>query len=153
MQISEENKQIAQLNEMFVNVAPHIDKRIEQSIYYPKLKNILHSEIFGFCKEQTELKEDLNLLRMNVGQTLSEKEIREYLDGLKEKYNSVDNNIGLDYHIEQTRIDYGVAVFVIIKRADIMFKKFVFRFKKNNITQGLEGLSVGNVPINNPKED
>ena len=40
-----------------------------------------------------ELKDDLNLLRLNVGEKLSETEIREYLDALKDKYNNEDNNL------------------------------------------------------------
>ena len=78
---------------------------------------------------------------MNVGEQLSESFIREYLDDLKEKYNTVDNNVGLEYHIEQTRIDYGVAVFVIIKRDTVYCKKFVFRFRKASPTLGVSGLS------------
>ena len=50
------------------------------------------------------------------------------------------NNIGLDYHLEVTRIDFGCSVFVVIKRDFIYMKKFVFRFKKD-LTTGLEGLT------------
>jgi len=90
------------------------------------------------------------MFRMSVGTALPEKEIREYLDGLKEKYSHYDN-VGLEYHIEQTRVDYGVPVFVIIKRGEIYSKKFVFRFKKANANDSLEGLTIGQVPIG--KED
>lgn len=95
MKIINENEtsQIQSLNEMFVNVSENLPKDIEQSIYYTKLKTLLHAEIFNFCKEQLELKQDLNLFRMSVGKTMTESEIREYLDGLKEKYNSHYDNV------------------------------------------------------------
>ena len=66
---------------------------------------------------------------------------------MKEKYNDKNNNIGLDYHIEATRIDYGVPVFVIIKRTDISMKKFVFRFRKTDVATGMDGLSPIGVPL------
>ena len=84
----QENPQMQLLNEMIVNVDRHLPNDVEQSIYYPKLKHLLHAEIINFCKEKLELKQDLNLLRMSVGKVMSENEIREYLDSLKEKYNS-----------------------------------------------------------------
>ena len=71
---------------------------------------------------------------------MTEKQIREYLDGLKEKYNGMVNNVGIDYHIEVTRLDFGVPVFVLIKRDSIYLKKFVFRFKKD-ISTGLGDLT------------
>ena len=144
-----ENSQIRQLNEMVLQVKDSLPKDIETSIYYPKLRNLLHSEIFNFCKEQLELKADLNFLRMSVGQVLSESEIREYLDGLMAKYNNDSNsNVCLSYHIEVTRIDFGVPVFVVIKRGNnILMKKFVFRFRKTDLEQGLFGLSNSGIPL------
>ena len=71
---------------------------------------------------------------------MTEKQIREYLDGLKLKYNGMVNNVGIDYHIEVTRLDFGVPVFVLIKRDSIYLKKFVFRFKKD-ISTGLGDLT------------
>ena len=129
-----------QLNEMIVNVQGSLPKKVENSIYYPKLKVMMHSEIINFCKERIDLKEDLNIFRMNIGQQLTEAEIREYLDGLKAKYNGTEN-IGLDYHIEITKYDYGVPVFVVLKRDQIYMKKFVFRFKKASVNTNLDGLS------------
>jgi hypothetical protein len=147
MFIDEESKEIRQLNEMFVKVYDSLPTKIENSIFYPKLKQLLHMEIIKFTREQIELKQDLNLLRMNIGEALSETEIREYLDSLKAKYNLDDNNVGLDYHIEVTRYDYGVPIFVVIKRDIIYFKKFVFRFRKSSPTMGLDGLQVSGLPI------
>lgn len=141
-----ENPQITTLNEMFINVKDSLPDEIEQSIYYSKLKQLLHSEIFNFCKEQIELKQDLNFFRMNVGKNMTEIEIREYLDGLKEKYNAHYDNVGIDYHIEVTRYDYGVPVFCIIKRNEIFMKKFVFRFRKSNQAKGIEGLTNSGIP-------
>ena len=48
--------------------------------------------------------------------------------------------VGIDYHIEVTRLDFGVPVFVLIKRDSIYLKKFVFRFKKD-ISTGLGDLT------------
>lgn len=142
--------QLETLNEMYIHIADNLPNTVEQSIYYAKLKQLLHGEIFNFCKEQTDLKQDLNILRMSIGIAMPEKEIREYLDGLKEKYNEHYDNVALEYHIEQTRVDFGVPVFVIIKRGEIFAKKFVFRFKKSSAAESLDGLTIGQVPT---KED
>ena len=148
IKVLNENSQITQINEMFINVSDHLPDKVELSIYYPKLKQLLHSEIFSFCKEQLELKEDLNIFRMLVGEYMNEKDIRDYLDSLKSKYNNKnDTFIGIDYHIETTRIDYGVAVFVIIKRAQINMKKFVFRFRKKDITLGIADVNNNGIPL------
>ena len=80
---------------------------------------------------------------MSVGKVMSENEIREYLDSLKEKYNSHYEDIGIDYHIEVTRYDYGVPVFCIIKRNQIYTKKFVFRFRKGNMASNIDGFGSG----------
>jgi hypothetical protein len=147
IELSEESRDIIQLNEMLFRVQDSLPKNIENSVFYPKLKQLLHMEIVRFAKEKIELRQDLNFLRMNIGEPIPESEIREYLDSLKAKYNGVTHEIGLDYHIEVTRIDYGVPVFVIIKRDTIYMKKFVFRFRKANISQGVEGLSQQGVPL------
>jgi hypothetical protein len=157
MFIEEQSKEIKQLNEMFVHVGDSLPSKIENSIFYPKLKVLLHQEILRFFMRSSEtahreLKDDLNLLRLNVGEKLSETEIREYLDSLKEKYNSVDNNLGLDYHIEVTRFDYGVAIWVVIKRADIHMKKFIFRFRKTTATMGLNDVNIGGIPLEEGKD-
>lgn len=141
MIICEESNEIKKLNEMFVDVSGALPTNIENSIYYPKIKHLLFPEIVSFCKEKTELKADLNILRDLVGEPMSEPEIRQYLDTLKVKYNGEINNIGIDYHIEQTKFDYGVAVFVIIKRDTIYSKKFVFRFKKKDPTASVGDLT------------
>lgn len=140
MIILNESADLQRLNELFVDVRNSLPTEVENSIYYPKLKHLLFSEINDFCKEKLELKKDLHGFRELVGTTLEESDIRKYLENLKNKYNMQVNNIGLDYHIEVTRIDFGVPVFVIIKRDFIYMKKFVFRFKKN-ISTGLEGLT------------
>lgn len=106
-------------------------------------------EIINFCKEFKDIRDDLLYLRAAIGTPLDEGSIRAYFDGLKEKYNTVDNNVGIDYHIESTRIDYGVPVFVILKRNEIYMKKFVFRFKKTDLSGGIQGLTNAGVPISN----
>ena len=148
MKILNESADLKRLNEMFVDVRDSLPTEIENSIYYPKLKHLLFGEINEFCKEKLELKKDLNNFRDLVGEYIEEEQIREYLDGLKTKYNMQVNNIGLDYHIEVTRIDFGVPVFVIIKRDFVYLKKFVFRFKKN-INSGLGDLSTAGMLRNN----
>lgn len=142
--IIDENPLMQHLNEMFVDVKDSLPTDIENSIYYPKIKHLLFTEIIEFCKEKVELKDDLMVLRNMVGEKVSEQQIRNYLDGLKKKYNNLINNIGLEYSIEVTRVDYGVPVFVIIKRDFIYAKKFVFRFKKD-ISVGLGDLTTAGV--------
>lgn len=146
MTVYEESSQLKELNEMFISSLPSLPTDVENSIYYPKLKHLLHTEIKNFCREQIELKEDLNFFRMSVGSQLPESEIREYLDGLKSKYNAVQNGkIGIEYHIEVTRVDFGVPVFCMIRRGDdITMKKFVFRFRKIS-SEGVGSLSSSGV--------
>jgi hypothetical protein len=155
MIILEDSRDLQLLNEMFVKVENSLPEKIENSIYYPKLKQLLFPEIVRFTREKIELRDDLNFLRMNIGENLSDIEIREYLNGLKDKYNTVDNDIGIDYHIEVTRFDYGVPVFVVIKRDKIYMKKLVFRFRKSDISGGLQTVSqagIPNVPLAESKE-
>jgi hypothetical protein len=145
----DENEQLNSLNEMFVNVLPNLPSTVENSSYYSRLKTLLMPEIINFCKEFKDIRDDLLYLRAAIGTPLDEGSIRAYFDGLKEKYNTVDNNVGIDYHIESTRIDYGVPVFVILKRNEIYMKKFVFRFKKTDLSGGIQGLTNAGVPISN----
>jgi hypothetical protein len=145
MIIYEESKELQTLNEMFIRVEGGLPSKVENSIYYAKLKNLLHREIVGFTKEKIELRDDLTHLRLSVGEQLTEADIREALDALKNKYNLDNNSVGLDYHIEITRIDYGVALFIVIKRDQIYLKKFVFRFRKANISSGIDGLTQAGV--------
>lgn len=141
MIIIDESEQVKTINEMLVSVSNALPSSIENSIYYSKLKSALYGEIYDFCKEKVELKKDLNFLRLNVGLSLTEQEIREYLDELKDKYNHSIEDIGIEYHIETTRVDFGVAVFVIIKRNEVYVKKLVFRFKKEKFSGGIDNLS------------
>lgn len=144
--INEEiNPQITQLNETLVNAQDSLPDNIERSIYYTKLKVLLHSEIMNFCKEQTELKNDLNTIRMSVGQMIPYSEIKDIFDGLMEKYNGKYQNVGLVYHSEATRIDIAVALVVTIKRSDIYMKKFVFRFRKN-IGEDINDMNINQLP-------
>src|SRR5574344_298462 len=149
MQLINESDDIKKINEMFVNISPSLPERVTNSIYYNKLKYFMFNEIVSFCKEKLELKQDLLKLRVYIGEFLSEGEIVKYLDGLKNKYNNGSTqNVGIEYHIEQTRIDYGVSVFCIIKRDDIYCKKFVFRFRKNPQTGlDLSNLTAFNQPL------
>lgn len=153
MYIHEEtlNPQLETLNEIFIQNHSSLDPEVTNSIYYSKLKHLLHQEIISFCKEQTELKADLNFFRMSVGQVISSTEIADYLNGLKEKYSKMEN-VGLEYHIEATRIDYGVVVFCMIKRRDLHVKKFVFRFRKASVSEGIFDISNGGIPENSDEK-
>jgi hypothetical protein len=145
--IVEQSRELTDLNEMFVKVEAGLPSSIENSIYYPKIRHLLMSEIIRFTKEKTEMRRDLEFLRMNVGMVLSEADIRDYLDGIKQKYNTKDNDMGIEYHIEGTRFDYGVAVFAIIKRDMVYVKKLVFRFRKPDTSVSVVGVSPTGVPI------
>ena len=155
MILLEESEELKIVNEMFVDVLPSLSPNITNSVYYNKLKYYMFSEIVNFCREKIELKQDLLELRAYIGEFLSEDAIRVKLDSLKEKYNNNKQNVGLEYHLESTRIDYGVVVFCIIKRDDIYCKKFIFRFRKNP-QLGLSGLSAFGNPLpldNNDKKE
>ena len=56
MEVFNESSQIKQLNETLLTVMDSLPLDVEQSVYYNKLKQLLHSEIFNFCKDQNELK-------------------------------------------------------------------------------------------------
>jgi hypothetical protein len=126
---------------MFVHVKKNLPKDIENSVFYPKQRDSLKRELFSFMKEQISLREDLMFLRNKVGDPIKEEEIRSYMERLSTKYNDIDNNVGLSYHIEATRIDYGLSVHVIIFRGQIHVKKFVFRFRKTETKAGLDNVS------------
>lgn len=141
-----ENAELTRLNEMAVNVTPGQAPEIANSVFYAKIKHLLFGEIVSFTREKYELRADLQRLREFVGDLMTEAELRQYLDGLKDKYNNkTDTNIGVDYHIESTRIDYGVAVFAVIKRDEITAKTLVYRFRKA-ADVSLNGLSNTGVP-------
>lgn len=152
IRLEEENHLLTTINEMVVSSLPSLPTNVENSIYYARIKQLLHPEIMNFCKEQLELKEDLNMLRMSIGEPMTEKEIREYLNGLKKKYNE-SSHVGIEYHIEITRVDYGVPVFCVIQRGNgIFMKKFVYRFRKTNQSIGSEDLSISQI-LNNAAKD
>lgn len=148
MEVLNESSQIKQLNETLLTVMDSLPLDVEQSVYYNKLKQLLHSEIFNFCKDQNELKQDLNMLRLSIGLPMTEAEIREYLDGLKLKYNNGGNqNIAIEYDLTITKFDYAVPVFVVIRRGEFLIKKFVFRFKRQNISQGVANTTIAGIPL------
>ena len=117
MKVSEENSQLTQLNEMFVNVLPSLPEDVENSIYYPKLKVALHPEIHNFCREKVELQQDLNILRMSIGEQLTEKEIREYLKLSSKRY--------VAYKIIKPLIDSGKLDYVNKKRVNAKNQKYI----------------------------
>jgi hypothetical protein len=134
------------INEMFIRVEESLPTNVENSMLYSRLKQLLKKEMFSFMKEQIELRDDLNKIIPMIGDAVPEYKIREMFDALVAKYNSKDNNNAIAYHIEATRVDYGVPVFVIIFRGQVLVKKFVFRFRKEKLGKGLDSVSSSGVP-------
>jgi hypothetical protein len=130
----DKSENLEMLNELFIKVENSLPSSLENSVFYARLKNSLSQEIMKFSKEQIELKNDLMSLKDMVGDTLPEYKIREKLDSLMAKYNrdGHDDNVAMIYHMESTRIDYGVPVIIIVKRDIVYVKKFVFRFRKES---------------------
>lgn len=58
MKIIESLRETESLHEMMVKDNPSLPPEVENSIYYPKLKALLHKEIFNFCKYKPDLKMD-----------------------------------------------------------------------------------------------
>jgi len=129
----DESKKQETLHEMFIKVESAHASTLENSIFYSRIKNTMMHDLMSFMREQIDLRDDLMKLRSKIGDAMSERDIRRELDKLMKKYNEADNNVGLIYHIESTRVDYGVPVMVMIKRNIIYVKKFVFRFKKTDV--------------------
>lgn len=135
MYIESDSNEIKMLDEFVVELSDsNISDNVERSIFYPKLKQLMFKEINLFCREQIALKNDLQFVRMQIGMPMGEQEVRELFETLMKKYNTSNNdNVGLIYHLETTRFDYGVSLFVIIKRDEIYAKKFVFRFRRKEM--------------------
>lgn len=137
--------EIDQMTEAVVRVVPSVSENILNTSFYPRIRVLEIPEIMRFCQEQISLKNDLLDLTTYIGEYMTEAQIREIFDTLKEKYNQ-EKIIGMEYHVESTRIDFGVVLFVVIKRTDIFVKKFIFRFRKA-LDTNLVGLSSIGVPI------
>jgi hypothetical protein len=129
----ETSKELETLHEMFIKVEDPLPADLENSIFYSRIKNTMTRELLGFMREQTELKADLLRLKDKIGDVMSESQIRKELEKMM-KYNEQNNNVGVIFHIESTRLDYGVPVIVMIKREVLHVKKFVFRFKKEDMS-------------------
>ena len=128
------SKKADMLHEMFIKVEDAHPSKLENSIFYSRIKNTMAHDLMTFMKEQIDLRDELMELKDDIGEPKSERDIRLILDKLMKKYNGADNNVGIVYHIESTRVDYGVPVIVMIKRNVIFVKKFVFRFKKTDMS-------------------
>jgi hypothetical protein len=135
----ETSKELEALHEMFIKVEDALPADLENSIFYSRIKNSMTRELLKFMREQTGLRADLMRLKDKIGEVMSEAQIHRELDAMM-KYNEQDNNVGVIYHIESTRIDYGVPVIVIIKREVLHVKKFVFRFKKEDMSANIGGV-------------
>jgi hypothetical protein len=129
----ETSKELETLHEMFIKVEDPLPADLENSIFYSRIKNTMTRELLGFMREQTELKADLLRLKDKIGDVMSESQIRKELEKMM-KYNEQNNNVGVIFHIESTRLDYGVPVIIMIKREVLHVKKFVFRFKKEDMS-------------------
>lgn len=134
------------MHEMLVSPeANRISDKTQHSIIYARLKNVLLIDIVKFCREQIALRSDLQILRLNVGEYVSEEELLKYAKDLEEKWNNRPNNIGITTHLETTLFDYSLVVFVVIKRDKIYTHKFVFRFRKPSVREGLFGLDLSGI--------
>ena len=136
MIIESDSNELKMFDEFSVELSDSgISDNVERSIFYPRLKQLLFKEINLFCREHIGLKADLQFIRMQIGSPMTEQEVRALFEELIRKYNtSANDNVGVMYHVEKTRFDYGVPLFVIIKRDEILAKKFVFRFKRKELS-------------------
>jgi hypothetical protein len=80
---------------MLITYNDDIPLSLERSAYYPKLESVNYRSIFRCLKAKTDLREDLIKLNSTIGEAASEYELIEFLNNLTEKYNSVDNNVGI----------------------------------------------------------
>lgn len=128
------------VNEMIISMQKSLPTKVTNNIYYTKLKYLMFNEIIKFCKEKIDLKIDLLGLKDTIGEFLSEEQILDLFNSFKAKYNDQNYpDIGVEFHVESTRLDYGVCVFIIIKRGDTIFcKKFIFRYRKTTAGIGLD---------------
>jgi hypothetical protein len=149
----ENPRSIEMLNELFIKVESDLPDSIENSVMYPKLKQLIQREIMSFAKEQIGIRDDLIIIKDKIGDPMKFADIRKMMDDLSEKYNNDNNNVGVVYHIEPTRVDYGVPVHIIIRRGDkIHVKKFVFRFRKGGIRQGTDSLTQSGLSKSSPSK-
>ena len=155
MIVEEISPEIQKINETIMTVYPSLDPRVTNNIYYTKLKYLLFNDIIKYCKEQIDLRQDLLNLRSQIGEYYTDEQLRDMFDAIKIKYNTGTNDtIGIDYHIESTRLDYGVCLFCVLKRGDIInIKKFIFRFRKGNLNSGVQGLNSVGLEIPDMKKD
>jgi len=140
------------LNELFVKVEPSLPSSVENSVFYPKLQQLIQKEIFSFTKEQVDLRQDLLKLKDKIGEPMTYVEVKRLMEELSDRYNNDNNSVGIVYHIEVTRIDFGVPVHVIIKRDMIYVKKFVFRFRKGSVKKGTDELTQSGIPKSKKNE-
>lgn len=145
MIIEEESKELKDLNETFIKVLPSAPESVLNSAFYPRIRILEIPEIMQYCREHTDLKNDLLAIATFIGEFLTEDQIRDIFDGLKNKYNTNDSLVGLEYHMEATRVDFGIVLFVAIKRNNFYIKKFIFRFRKA-LDVSMSGLSNIGVP-------
>ena len=113
---------------MRVQIVRTIPTEVSASINYLNLKHRNFREIIAFCREKLVLKDDLIEMNKKVGSPVSLVDINEMVELYKRKH-TVDD-IGIEYHVEVTRWDFALIVFVIIKRDFIKAQKFIFRYRK-----------------------
>lgn len=113
---------------MRVEIIRNVSTKTTASINYLNLRHKNFREIISFCRERITLKDDLVEMNTKVGTPVSLVDINEMAEYYKRKHTVED--IGLEYHVEVTRWDFSLIVFVIIKRDFIKAQKFVFRYRK-----------------------
>jgi len=142
------------INEMVIKVDDRTKKEVnyadEHSIVYGRLKQRLQPDIIKFCLNEVDLKDDLLFFRSMVGDTLREIDVLKYVKDIQDKYNngrSYNRNVAIDYFMETTRFDFVLVLFVTIVRGENIFQtRFVFRYRKAGLNDGVYGVNMSGLP-------
>lgn len=153
---SSESETISKLiNEMVINVDSRVGKEVtyrdEHSVVYNRLKQRLQNDIIKFCTNEVDLRNDLMFFRSMVGDTLNEKDILRHVKAIQDKFNndrSYNKRVGIDYFLESTRYDFVLVLFVSIIRGENVFQtRFVFRYRKGSLADGVYGQDLSGLPV------
>lgn len=152
--VSESEKVSKVINEMIINVDSRDGKSVtfrdEHSIVYGRLKQRLQNDIIKFCLNEIELRNDLMFFRSMVGDVLNEREIIKHVENIQDKYNNgrvLNKKIGVDYFLESTRYDFVLVLFITVIRGENVFQtRFVFRFRKGSLTDGVYDQDMSGLP-------
>ena len=85
-----------------------------------------------------------------LGDTLNEKDIVRHVKAIQDKFNndrSYNKRVGVDYFLESTRYDFVLVLFVSIIRGENVFQtRFVFRYRKGSLADGVYGQDLSGLP-------